>query len=134
MHSSRMRTTRSSICRGGLHQAPPRPDPPEQAPPQSRHPQSRHPLEQAPPLDKTFPSGGGTPLRADTPPGPDSPDQTPGTRPPRPEPLREQARPVDRHVPVNILPCPKLRLGAVSPFCDYFPDSRFVPNLLQLCV
>ena len=67
IHSSRMRTARSSSRPGGLHQAPPNWDqtPRDQAPP------TRHP------------------------PGPGTP-------------------PVDRHTPVNILPCPKLRLRAVT--------------------
>ena len=37
--------------------------------------------------------------------------RTPGTRPPSPGP---GTPPVDRHTPVNILPCPKLRLRAVK--------------------
>ena len=49
MHSSRMRTARSSIRQGGLHQAPP---PHEQTPPGSRHP---------PPGADTTPPGGDTP-------------------------------------------------------------------------
>ena len=61
MHSSRMRTARSSSRPGGLHQAPPG---------------SRLPPDQAPPWDQAPP-------------------------------------PVDRHTPVNILLCPKLRLRAV---------------------
>ena len=67
MHSSRMRSARSSSRPGGLHQAPPS---------GTRHP----PQDQAPPP----PSGTRHPL------------------------------PVDRHTPVNILPCPKLRLRAVK--------------------
>ena len=69
--------------------------PPEQAPPRAGTPWSRHrpragipqdqtPPEQAPPLGEGIP-----PL--------------PGRRHP----------PVDRHTPVNILPCPKLRLRPV---------------------
>ena len=60
----------------------------------SRHPPDQTPMSQAPP--------------------------PPGSRhPPRPDPP-EQAPPlVDRHTPVNILPCPKLRLRAVK--------SRFDP-------
>ena len=69
MHSSRMRTTRSSSRAGG-------------APPGT-------------------PRGPGTP-RTQTPPGPGTPTG--------PDP------PVDRHTPVNILPCPKLRLRAVINF------------------
>ena len=70
MHSSRMRTARSSS----------RP-----APPRSRHPWTRHP---------------------------------PGSRhPPRPGAPPEQTPLVDRHTPVNILPCPKLRLRAVIIVC-----------------
>ena len=61
MHSSRMRTARSSGHPGGVA---------------TRHP----PLEQASPRSR-HPPGAGTP--------------------------------VDRHMPVNILPCPKLRLRAV---------------------
>ena len=53
MHSSRMRTARSS-SRGGLHQAPPGPDPPPPAP--------------------------GTPLLDEAPPGTDTPPG-PGTLP-----------------------------------------------------
>ena len=38
----------------------------------------------------------------------------PGTRPPGPgTPLGPDTPPVDRHTPVNILPCPKLRLRPV---------------------
>ena len=71
MHSSRMRTARSSSR--------PAPPPPEQAL-----------LDQAPPWEQ-------------------APPQT--RRPP------EQTPPVDRHTPVNILPCPKLRLRAVIIVC-----------------
>ena len=87
MHSSRMRTTRSSSRTGGLHQARQGPYPPEQTPPGADTPQeqashqSRHPPEQAPP----------------------------GTR----HPHGTRHPPVDRHTPVNILPCPKLRLWAI---------------------
>ena len=97
MHSSRMRTARSSSRRGrGLYQAPP--PPPEQAPP---------PREQAPP-------------------GPDPPMSwhplPPGSRhPPGPDPLDQASPLVDRHTPVNILPCPKLRFRAVKiPFRSRF--------------
>ena len=76
---------------GSLHQAPP--------------PRSRHPPDQAPPWEQV-------------PPGTRPPDQAPpGTRPPPGSgtPSWEQAPPlfVNRHTPVNILPCPKLRLRAV---------------------
>ena len=99
IHSSRMRTGHSSSRPGGPHQAPSR----EQAPPGTRHPQgpgtpqgpdppwSRHPPEQAPPWDQA-----------------PTQHQTPLTRPPQSRP------PVDRHTPLNILPCPKLRLRAVN--------------------
>ena len=43
------------------------------------------------------------------------PPGTPGTRPPRTSPPL-----VDRHTPVNILPCPKLRLRAVITFLFFF--------------
>ena len=66
MHSSGMRTARSSSRPGGVS---------------TRHPPGPH---QTPP-------GEGTPLGAGTLPGPGTP----------------------RHTPVNILPCPKLRLRAV---------------------
>ena len=58
---------------------------------------TRHPprAEAPPPRAGTHPPGPGTPLRTRNPP-------------------RDQAPPpVDRHTPVNILPCPKLRLRAV---------------------
>ena len=59
------------------------------------------PLEQAHPPEQVAP-GAGTPL------GPDNP---PGTR----QPPRDQAQlPVDRHTPVNMLPCPRLRLQVVK--------------------
>ena len=84
MHSSRMHTACSSSC-GGLSQTPP---PPEQAPdPGSRQPPGPDPL----------PPGAGTP------PAPHQDQTPPGAGTP----------PVDRHAPVNILPCPKLRLRAV---------------------
>ena len=78
MHSSRMRTDRSSSrCGGCVHQAPP---------------------DYAPPWDQTP-----TPLGPDTPRNQTPQDQVPpGT-----------GTPLDRHTPVNILPCPKLRLRAV---------------------
>ena len=62
MHSSRMRTARSSSRPGGLHQAPP----PGPDPPLSRHPPGPDPR-------------GPDPRRAGTPPGPGTP---PGTRHP----------------------------------------------------
>ena len=50
MHSSRMRTARSSSRPGGLHQAPP----PEQAPPDQAPPfRNKHPWDQAPPYGQT---------------------------------------------------------------------------------
>ena len=51
------------------------------------------------------------PPRPDTPLGPGTP---PARHPPRAGTPQEQAPPVDRHTPVNILPCPKLRLRAVK--------------------
>ena len=91
MHSSRMRIARSS-SRGESPSGTPREQaPPKQAPPQE---QIHTPWDQAPP-------GADTPLQSRHPsPGAD----TPRTRHP---PL------LDRHTPVNILPCPKLRLRAV---------------------
>ena len=120
MHSSRMRTACSSSHLGESPPDPPRDQatplglgtlvpgtpqtrqtPRDQAPPgpdpRTRTPQTRHPLgpgppDQAPP-DQPSPqdqtSGPGTP------PGPGTPH-------------------VDRQTPVNILPCPKLRLRAVN--------------------
>ena len=75
MHSSRMRTARSS-SRGGVSTR----HPPEQVPPMSRHPpRSRQPPGQAPP-------------------GADTPPAGPGTHP------RDHApTPVDKHTPVNVL-------------------------------
>ena len=73
--------------RGGLNQAPP----------QTRHPKPGTHLEQAPPGTRP-PPGPGTP-----------PDQAP----PRTRHPQTRHPPVDRHTPVNILPCPKLRLRAV---------------------
>ena len=64
MHSSRMRTARSSSRRGGgLHQAPPR----DQVPPNTRHPRDQAPLR------TRHHRGPGTPLRTRHPPR----DQTP---------------------------------------------------------
>ena len=75
MHSSRMRTARSSSRLGVSTMHPPRADtpPPGQCTPESRH-------------------------------------HHPGSRPPRDH---AHTPAVDRHMPVNILPCPKLRLRAV---------------------
>ena len=57
MHSSRMRTARSSSRPGGLHQARPW----DQTPNHTRQPPgSRHPPDQAPPSDQA-PPGPGTP-------------------------------------------------------------------------
>ena len=53
MHSSRMRTARSSSRPGGLHQAPPREQAsprPKQAPPGSRHPPGADPPRTRPPI------------------------------------------------------------------------------------
>ena len=122
MHSRRMRIARSSSHRGGLPQ--------DQAPPPGPGiPRSRHPPRQIP---LNFPLGCG--------PGPD-PSQLPPwlwawTRSPSTSPLGvgletpletcckacwdstcnacwDSTPTVDRHTPVNILPCPKLRLRAV---------------------
>ena len=85
MHSSRMRTARSSNRRGVS----------------TRHlPGTRHP-----PWDQTPP--GPDPLWDQAPPLWDQAPPGPGTH------LWDQAPPVDRQTPVNILPCPKLRLRAV---------------------
>ena len=75
------------------------------SPPGTPPPRSRHPLDQAPPWEQV-------------PPGTRPPDQAPpGTRPPGSgTPLGAGTPPppfVNRHTPVNILPCPKLRLRAV---------------------
>ena len=56
MHSSRMRTSRSSSCLGGLRQAPPRSSPPGPGTPRNRHPPSGAgipPWDQAPPYGQT---------------------------------------------------------------------------------
>ena len=101
MHSSRMRTARSSSRPGGLHQAPPGTRHPsrDQAPPWDQIPfRTRHTLQRRPP------SRPGTPPGAD-PPGPGTP-------------------PVDRHTPVNILPCPKLRLRAVKALATFTCISK----------
>ena len=69
-------------------------------------------LHQAPP-DQTPQDQ--APLPGPDPPGAGTPH--PGTR----HPPLAQAPPVDRHTPVNILPCPKLRLRAVItrfPHCN----------------
>ena len=132
MHSSRMRTARSSSRAGGLHQAPPQDQPPractlpgsrpplEQAPPGTGTPQdqtpgsrypprSRHtPWEQAHPWSR-HPSVGRHPPGAGTP-----PEQAPPRDQTIPSPRRRHPPPVDRHTPVNILPCPKLRVRAVK--------------------
>ena len=62
-------------------------------------------LHQAPPPGPD-PPGAGTPPGTKHPPdqAPPRMRHPPGSRPP----------PVDRHTPVNILPCPKLRLRAVK--------------------
>ena len=71
---------------GSLHQAPPGPGTPLGPDPT---------WDQAPP-------GISTPPQSRHHPGPGTPLQAPPRQPP-----------VDRHTPVNILPCPKLRLRAV---------------------
>ena len=115
MHSSRMRTARSSSCPGGIStRYPPGADTPswEQAPPWTRHPREQDPLEQAPLPWTRHPSPEQAPPSPQTrhPPGPG----TPWSRhPPGAGNLRTRHPPVDRHTPVNILPCPKLRLRAV---------------------
>ena len=84
MHSSRMRTACSSSRPGGAPPGTPR----EQIPPQ----------DQASLGSRYLPPGPGTPGTR----------HPPGARPP------DQAPPlVDRHTPVNILPCPKPRLRAI---------------------
>ena len=115
-----MRTARNISRPGGLHQAPPPPragtpgpGPPEQvpppqnqAPPRSRYPPKTRPppdqapLKQASPQTRHTPRAGTPSLQSRHSPGADTP--TPGPSP------------VDRHTPVNILPCPKLRLRAVK--------------------
>ena len=59
MDSSRMRTARSSSCRGGLHQAPPweqtRPGTKHPPPGADTHPRDQTPLDQAPPGPGTPP-------------------------------------------------------------------------------
>ena len=75
MHSSRIRTARSSSRHGGVvfawrtseDQSPP----PEQVPPEEQNPPSRHPLEQTPPAVDT--PGADTQLEQGTPPGADTP-------------------------------------------------------------
>ena len=100
-----MRTARSSgRPGGGLHQAPLLgagtplgAAPPDQVPPPWEHtPRRRHPpatLNMAPLTDQAHTPPGEAPLE----------EVPPGVEPP-----------VDRHTPVNILPCPKLRLRAVK--------------------
>ena len=94
MHSSRMHTARSSSRPGGLQQAPlgPGTHPGPCTPPRT----GTHPRDQAPPIPGT-PNGTRHPSQSQAPP------------PPGPDPP-----PVDRHTPVNILPCPKLRLREVK--------------------
>ena len=128
----------SSLPVGALPGTPP---PPQQAPPKDQVPPGSGPPDQIPlnfplgcgpgPDPPKFPLGCG--------PGPDPPQFPPWlwawTRSPSTSPLgvgletpwRPAARhvgippamhvgiatPVDRHIPVNILPCPKLRLRAV---------------------
>ena len=90
MHSSRMRTARSSSRSGGAWYW------------GEREP----PWDQAPPWDQVHP-----PLRTRYTPWDQPP---PGPDPPGLDPLRDQALPlVDRHTLINILPCPKPRLRAV---------------------
>ena len=137
MHSSRMRTARSSSRAGGLHQAPPQDQPPRACtppeaspPPWSRHPpgtgtlQDQTPREQVPSHEQAHPLGAGTPL-----------EQAPprSRHPPRdqtiPSPRRRHPPPVDRHTPVNILPCPKLRLRAVKRLGEFVQGhghARFI--------
>ena len=92
MHSSRIRTARTNSHLGGS------PDPTlEQTPLGIGTPGTRHPRDQAPP-----PPGPGIPLG----PGTHSPSTRHHTGPGTPL--------VDRHTPVNLLPCPKLRLRAVK--------------------
>ena len=122
MHSSRMRTARSSSRSGGLHQAPLR---------------TRHPLGPGiPPGPDTpkdqAPPGPGTPLGPDphlgpAPPGPGTPPR-PGTPPDQTLPGPDT--PWTRHPPVNILPCPKLRLRAVN--IDPIAQNRRTTSLTYL--
>ena len=92
MHSSRMRTARSSSRPGGVST---RHLPQDQTPPRTRHPAPR---------TRSLPG-------PDTPPGTRHP---PTRHPPGPGTPWDQTPPVDRHTPVSILPCPKLRLQAVT--------------------
>ena len=57
--------------------------------------------------------GGGL-HQAPTPPGTRPPHPQDQTPPPGPDTPQTRPPPVDRHTPVNILPCPKLRLRAVK--------------------
>ena len=99
--------------RRGLHQAPPWDEAPswDQTPLDQTPPRTRHPPDQAPPKDQTPQTRHPSP-RIRHPPGPGTPqEQTPtGTR----HPPDQTPSPVDRHTPVNILPCPKFRLRAVK--------------------
>ena len=91
-----MRTARSSSRPEGGD-----PPPPGPGTPQTRYPQTRHPPRPGTVPDQVPLLGAGTP-QTRHPPGPSTllpSDQAP--------PL------VDRHTPVNLLPCPKLRLRAV---------------------
>ena len=79
MHSSRMRTARSSSRAGGLHQAPPQDQPPractlpwKQAPLEQVPPWNRHPPGPDPPGAGTLP-GAGTPPGSRHPPGAGTP-------------------------------------------------------------
>ena len=122
MHSSRMRTARCSSRLDGVSTryppgAGPHPPTLDQAPPTGADPNQAHPPDQAhtprsrPSTDQAHPPPRpGTP-QEQTPPGPGTP-------------------PVDRHTPVNILPCPKLRLRAVikamfSQINTVFVSSQF---------
>ena len=71
-----------------LDQAPPGPGIPRPGTPGAGTPPTRHPLDQVPPQTRHHPGAG-----------------TPQTKHPPP---------VDRHMPVNVLFCPKLRLRAVN--------------------
>ena len=76
-----MRTARSSIHWGGLHQAPPpRADPPGADTPEQTHPlgadtpqEQTTPRADTPPKSRHIPPGADTPLGADTPPEQTSP-------------------------------------------------------------